>query len=652
MKKTKLTRSLLAACSIVALSAVMYGCVHSGGDDPAEPMVEPMEPMPEPMPVAASAGYVMLTGAQQDALEVELESGTSQSFQIAAGMTAERGGVTFTCDSAYDCTITVTNSLGKISAMWESQTLGDGTASSMASGYEKPTHAFAALNPGRSTTIGNLVAVATLAVDDGAPANPTPTELTGMGIGASGVLNADMAGLRSSFDPNSPNAEADGDPMTGGTGQPNGLTGGSTLTGADDGLDASMSDIAPAPDGWGMKTLFRDWGDTAGTGDGGFETAAIVVKNLGDGTPYPFDRKLSGKYVNTAAQSLYSLSVSAAGTEASETVAGTSVDINSEATAAQWAAMVFDDDSLVGAQDQDLNVNTSETFTGSYFDAPGQFQCITATAATANCGLVRNDDGTVGVADNGTDSATMMGIQGSGRWSFTPDPGAMITVPDQDWMAYGAWLTTPDDAGGTHRLGRFYNGFDVYGGEGDDVAAGFTEGANSLKGSANYSGGATGVYRDGVASGLFTATATLTANFTDPDAALDNMISGRIHDFRGTDGAFLGADTGEMANPQGRGENDWVVLLRAAALANTGIIAADSMTEGSADGVPWSGTWGGHLFGPDTNADGDNIPPSGVAGQFEANTGDPDDDGTMDESDAVTSVVGAFGATMDMDDDN
>ena len=29
MKKTKLTRSLLAACSIVALSAVMYGCAHT-----------------------------------------------------------------------------------------------------------------------------------------------------------------------------------------------------------------------------------------------------------------------------------------------------------------------------------------------------------------------------------------------------------------------------------------------------------------------------------------------------------------------------------------------------------------------------------------------------------------------------------------------
>ncbi|MCY4407340.1 MAG: hypothetical protein OXC15_13305 [Rhodospirillaceae bacterium] len=47
MKKSKVTRSLLAACSIVALSAVMYGCVHSGGDDTPPPVTEP-----EPDPVA------------------------------------------------------------------------------------------------------------------------------------------------------------------------------------------------------------------------------------------------------------------------------------------------------------------------------------------------------------------------------------------------------------------------------------------------------------------------------------------------------------------------------------------------------------------------------------------------------------------------
>ena len=51
MKKTKLTRSLMAACSIVALSAVMYGCVHNGGDDaPATDMSGTPDPMPEPTP--------------------------------------------------------------------------------------------------------------------------------------------------------------------------------------------------------------------------------------------------------------------------------------------------------------------------------------------------------------------------------------------------------------------------------------------------------------------------------------------------------------------------------------------------------------------------------------------------------------------------
>ena len=44
MKKTKLTRSLMAAVSIVALSAVMYGCVHSGDDDaPATEMPTPVD---------------------------------------------------------------------------------------------------------------------------------------------------------------------------------------------------------------------------------------------------------------------------------------------------------------------------------------------------------------------------------------------------------------------------------------------------------------------------------------------------------------------------------------------------------------------------------------------------------------------------------
>ena len=72
------------------------------------------------------------------------------------------------------------------------------------------------------------------------------------------------------------------------------LMGGTTITGAMDAINPT-DDMASAPDGWGMKTLFRDWGDTAGDGDGGYETAAIVVKNLGEGTAHPFDRMLSMK---------------------------------------------------------------------------------------------------------------------------------------------------------------------------------------------------------------------------------------------------------------------------------------------------------------------------------------------------------------------
>ena len=46
MKKSKVTRSLLAACSIVALTAVMYGCVHSSDDPPPTDGTDTEQPDP------------------------------------------------------------------------------------------------------------------------------------------------------------------------------------------------------------------------------------------------------------------------------------------------------------------------------------------------------------------------------------------------------------------------------------------------------------------------------------------------------------------------------------------------------------------------------------------------------------------------------
>ena len=638
MKKTKLTRSMLAACSIVALSAVMYGCVHNGGDDEMDTGME--MPMPDPNLVAAS-GYITLTTEQSAALlDVLPDNDDSVELRVDAdGVT--RAGVTFTCDSDYPCTVTVSNSADTIVATWASQTLGDGTASAMAAGLEPPVDAFATLNPGSTNTIRNLV-------DDmdgtTAPTTLTATELVGMGIGGPGVLNADMAGLRGSLDPNSANAGGD----AAGPGLAPTLTGGSMITGADHGFDHSMSDIAPAPDGWVMKTLFRDWGDAAGdAGDGGYETGAIVVKNLGEGTPYPFDRKLQDQYVNQTAKNMFALSIRADGSAPGVTTLGTSVNINlsgTPATSTQWANMVFDSGSLVPAQDQDLLIDDGESFVGMYFGAPGRYECLSASG-TDGCKLARNADGSVGVFDSNADPDV---VASTGNWSFTPDPGAMITVPDQDWMAYGAWLTTPDDAGGTHRLGVFFNGMDPWTPATNALTA--TDAAG-LRGSATYSGGATGIYVDGMDSGLFTAEASLTAKFdvnsNGVDDTGDYTISGRIDNFRGTDGVALGADTGDMPNPEGRGENDWVVELGSLEFADTGVIEATATT-GSADGVPWTGGWNGQLFGPSDNAAGDALAPSGVAGRFWAETADAATPVDTDEMPA-TSVVGAFGATMDDD---
>ena len=55
MKKTKLTRSLLAACSIVALSVVLSGCLHSSDDTTTtDTPTTPTEPPTPPGPTAES----------------------------------------------------------------------------------------------------------------------------------------------------------------------------------------------------------------------------------------------------------------------------------------------------------------------------------------------------------------------------------------------------------------------------------------------------------------------------------------------------------------------------------------------------------------------------------------------------------------------
>ena len=88
MKKTKLTRSLLAAVSIVALSAVMYGCVHDGGSDP-EPVVEPMpDPEPEPDPGPTDLEQTQMDAAAAATAAGEAATAAAADAKAAADATA------------------------------------------------------------------------------------------------------------------------------------------------------------------------------------------------------------------------------------------------------------------------------------------------------------------------------------------------------------------------------------------------------------------------------------------------------------------------------------------------------------------------------------------------------------------------------------
>ena len=659
-------RTSLWASMAIAASIGLAGCGGSSDNNETNP---PDSSNPTPVDITAD---IKLTAAQNAALLGVLppEGRTSTLNNVGEGDSndnpgAVRAGVLFTCVSAYPCTITLENSAGTIVATVHTQHLPGTTVSGAAAGLRPDAvDAFARLNDGSATKVRTELATVLATAGE-------PTEIIGMGIGGPGVLPEDAeddAGLRSAFQANGATLTENTDVSTDGAppsdtradiaeiGMPPNLRKGTTITGGGDGFDATSSDIAPAPDGWEMRTLFRDWGDTAGDGDGGFETGAIVVTNLGDGTLRPFDRTLRNQFVVADAKAMFHLTTLADGSNTISTVGGgtlpaslaTSVHINrvgATITAAslelQWEAMEFDTASLVPAQDLDRNVNAGETFTGTYFDAPGQFRCVGPNGSNG-CALARKKDDDGAVIPNGpvvvADVATATGIQ-NGRWTFTPDDGAMVKVPDQDWIVYGAWLTTPDATAGDHRLGIAFNGLDTY-----EFEAGALNplSDNGLRGSAKYKGGATGVYVDGDKSGLFTADATLTAHFDkDSDggalvAADDNRISGRIDNFRGTDGIYLGSDTSYDPNdPDKGGENDWVVTLGAMSFTSGEIPV--STTAGSADGLSWAGTWNGHFFGDGGTATA-AIAPSGVAGQFSART-------TATTPVGDTSVVGAFGAT-------
>ena len=241
------------------------------------------------------------------------------------------------------------------------------------------------------------------------------------------------------------------------------------------------------------------------------------------------------------------------------------------------------------------SANEGLSFDGAFAGAAGGYSCSGAT-----CSVTLDDKG----------GATGMG----GTWSFEPDVGAMVQVPDNDHLQFGWWLQEKDD--GSRDFQTFA------GGTGFTVGAGTVTAA--MTGSATYRGAAAGVYASvdvaggrvtGATEGEFTAEATLTAHFF--GALDDGEISGEIDSFR---------------NMSGEPMDGWRVTLRPAALTDGRASFAGQTEATLGAGTSDNGSWEGLFHGAGGNAV--NPRPGHVTGRFDAHF-------------LGTRVAGAFGASKE-----
>ena len=274
-----------------------------------------------------------LGAAEQAALRAVLPvTGDSDMLSIAAGEMETRGGVDFSCESMYPCTVTLTNNLGAILAEWSSMMLPDGSAMVMAGIPPGPanTDPLNEQNPGSANSVAAIlnVAIDAAATDpDGTPGNADDTPrgaysdannvLGGLGLGDSGAHNIKGVTLTSSLNPNAALYDSTAAPPTGGSTM---MAMNEDGTYADYNMDAPNATVAR--EGWNHKVLFRDWGDTADGGDGGYETGVLLYSDMEAPNSHPFDDDLAGRYVNVG--SWYDLTHDADGMPATP---GTSVNI-------------------------------------------------------------------------------------------------------------------------------------------------------------------------------------------------------------------------------------------------------------------------------------------------------------------------------------
>ena len=213
---------------------------------------------------------------------------------------------------------------------------------------------------------------------------------------------------------------------------------------------------------------------------------------------------------------------------------------------------------------------------------PPQAGVFTCPADTA-CAIATNDDGGV--------------VNVAGYTFNAPSTMTGDSTPDDDYLAWGVWLTVPDATTTAPTLGAFASG-----------NMPFTVKAE-LKGTATYNGVATGLYSAAGMVEYFDADASLMANFGGTVAA------GDAND-------LLGAVTGTVSNIKAGGMDvEGSISLKRATITTTSPAGGfNGETSGSLAGRAVEGMWGGQFYGPsdETGAAAQTQYPTTAAGTFGA----------------------------------
>ncbi len=311
---------------------------------------------------------------------------------------------------------------------------------------------------------------------------------------------------------------------------------------------------------------------------------------------------------------------------------------------------------------------------GSYNGIPGNYICSTAAGNSCTIELSASTlAASTSGATNGNPAVDVGDILLKHEWRFIP--AADATLPDPDYLVYGAWLDKPDRLVGRSyavALGMGNDLFDASSPRGPAADTADHNGIIELTGKAKYSGSAAGFYAErpansqGAVSGTFTATAELNADFDAASGPLssDSGDTGLARDTDGSGGTAdgPGAISGVIKdfNRDDDVAVDWRITLETIplAMANADDDATvtttdagsfvDGDTTGSAGGASLAGRWGvqfvgnagpGEVLITDEDA---TVHPSGVVGTFGAQRGTADMSANSDAG--FVGVTGGFGA--------